>query len=54
MPENMITRNNAEALIEDQVSREIIEGVVRQSRAMQMFRRLPNMTSNRTKMRDLD
>ena len=36
MPENMITRNNAEALIEDQVSREIIEGVVRQSRAMQM------------------
>lgn len=54
MPENMITRNNAEALIEDQVSREIIEGVVRQSRAMQMFRRLPNMTSNRTKMRVLD
>lgn len=54
MTENMITRNNAEALIEDQVSREIIEGVVRQSRAMQMFRRLPNMTSNRTKMRVLD
>lgn len=54
MPENMITRNNAEALIEDQVSREIIEGVVKQSKAMQMFRRLPNMTSNRTKMRVLD
>lgn len=54
MPEKMITRNNAEALIEDQVSREIIEGVTKQSRAMQMFRRLPNMTSNRTKMRVLD
>lgn len=54
MPENMITRNNADALIEDQVSREIIEGVTKQSKAMQMFRRLPNMTSNRTKMRVLD
>ncbi len=52
MPE--ITRQNAEALIETQVSREIIEGAVKQSKALQMFRRLPNMTSNKTKMRVLD
>lgn len=50
----MITRSNAEALIDAQVSREIIEGATKQSKAMQMFRRLPNMTSNVTKMRVLD
>ena len=49
-----ITRQNAEALIETQVSREIIEGAIKQSKALQMFRRLPNMTSNKTKMRVLD
>lgn len=54
MPQNMITRSNADALIDVQVSNEIIEGVVKESRAMQMFRRLPNMTSNKTKMRVLD
>ena len=42
----MISRSNAETLIEEQVAREIIEGAIKQSRAMQMFRRLPNMTSN--------
>lgn len=50
----MITRSNAETLIDVQVAREIIEGAVKQSRAMQMFRRLPNMTSNKTKMKVLD
>lgn len=50
----MITRSNAEALFEPQVQREIIEGVVKQSKAMAMFRRLPNMTTNKTKMRVLD
>ena len=49
-----ITRQNAEALIETQVSKEIIEGAIKQSKALQMFRRLPNMTSNKTKMRVLD
>ena len=49
-----ITRQDAEALISEQVSREIIEGTVKRSRALQMFRRLPNMTSNKTKMRVLD
>ena len=50
----MISRSDAETLIDEQVSREIIEGAIKQSRAMQMFRRLPNMTSNKTKMRVLD
>ena len=49
-----ITRQDAEALIEVQASREIIEGTIKASKAMQMFRRLPNMTSNKTKMRVLD
>lgn len=50
----MISRSNAETLIDEQVSKEIIEGAVKQSKAMSMFRRLPNMTSNKTKMRVLD
>ena len=54
MPNNMISRGNADALIDVQISNELIEGAVKQSRAMQMFRRLPNMTSNKTKMRVLD
>ena len=54
MPGQMISRTDAEVLIDEQVSREIIEGTIKQSRAMSMFRRLPNMTSNKTKMRVLD
>ena len=54
MPNQMISRSDAEVLIDEQVSREIIEGTIKQSRAMSMFRRLPNMTSNKTKMRVLD
>ncbi len=50
----MISRSNAETLIDEQVSREIIEGAIKNSKAMSMFRRLPNMTSNKTKMRVLD
>lgn len=50
----MISRSNAETLIDEQVSKEIIEGAVKQSKAMSMFRRLPNMTSNKTRMRVLD
>ena len=51
---NMITRNNASALIPVQETREIIEGVTKESKAMQLFRRLPNMTSGTTKMKVLD
>ena len=51
---SMITRQNAEALMSPQVISEIIEGVTKQSAALTMFRKLPNMTSNKTKMRVLD
>lgn len=49
-----ITRNDAEALIDEQVSREIIEGVTKASAALSTFRKLPNMTSDKTRMRVLD
>ena len=49
-----ITRTDADALIEVQVANEIFQGVVTQSKALSMFRRLPNMTSDKTKLRVLD
>ena len=49
-----ITRNDADALIETQVASEIFEGVTTQSKALSMFKRLPNMTSDKTKLRVLD
>lgn len=51
---NMITRNDANALIPEQISREIIEGATKSSVAMSIFRRLPNMSSGVTKMKVLD
>jgi HK97 family phage major capsid protein len=50
----MITRNDADALIETQVANEIFEGTIRRSKALQLFRRLPNATSDKTKLRILD
>ena len=49
-----ITRTDADALIETPVAGEIFEGVVKESKALSMFRRLPNMTSDKTKLRVLD
>ena len=49
-----ITRSNVEALIPTQVSAGIIQGVVTQSAVLNTFRKLPNMTSNRTEMKVLD
>ena len=49
-----ITRTDADALIETQVASEIFEGVVKGSKALSMFKRLPNMTSDKTKIRVLD
>lgn len=49
-----IDKKNVEALIETQVANEIFEGVVKESKALSMFRRLPNMTSDKTKLRVLD
>lgn len=49
-----IDKTNVEALIETQVANEIFEGVVKESKALSMFRRLPNMTSDKTKLKVLD
>ena len=49
-----IDKTNVEALIDTQVANEIFDGVVRESKALSMFRRLPNMTSDKTKLRVLD
>lgn len=49
-----IDKTNVEALIDAQVANEIFEGVVKESKALSMFRRLPNMTSDKTKLRVLD
>jgi HK97 family phage major capsid protein len=49
-----ITRTDVDALIETQVANEIFEGTIRQSKALSMFKRLPNATSDKTKLRVLD
>lgn len=54
MAATMITRANAEALIDMQVRNEIIDGIVRESKALRLLTRLSDMTSNKTKLRILD
>lgn len=49
-----IVKKDVEALIEPQVANEIFEGTIRQSKALSMFKRLSNMSSNTTKLRILD
>jgi len=49
-----IVRNDVDTLIETQVASEIFEGTIRQSKALSMFKRLPNATSDKTKLRVLD
>lgn len=49
-----IDRTGADALIPEQTSREIIQGVTEQSTVLAMGRKLPNMSSNRTVMPVLD
>lgn len=51
---SVITRSDAEALITEQVMQEIIQGVTEQSVVLSMGRKLPNMTSNKTRMKVLD
>lgn len=51
---NIIDRSGTDALIPEQVSREIIQGVTEQSVVFSMGRKLPNMSSNRTVMPVLD
>jgi len=49
-----INRTDIDALVETQVADEIFQGVVTNSKALSMFKRLPNMTSDKTKLRILD
>ena len=49
-----IDRTGADALIPEQISREIIQGVTEQSVVLSMGKKLPNMTSNRMVMPVLD
>ena len=49
-----IDRTDIDALVETQVADEIFQGVVTSSKALSMFKRLPNMTSDKTKLRILD
>ena len=49
-----IDRSDIDALVETQVADEIFQGVVTNSKALSMFKRLPNMTSDKTKLRILD
>lgn len=50
----LISRTNAEVLIDPQISAEIFQQVVESSSALKVMKRLPNMTSNETKMKVLD
>ena len=50
----VIARTDVDSLSETQVANEIFEGVIKDSKALSMFKRLPNMTSDKTKLRVLD
>lgn len=47
----MITKENASALIPEQVMDEIFKEAQKESKVLKMFRRLPNMTSDKTKLK---
>lgn len=51
---SMISTNDIQALINTQVSPGIIEGAIHESAVLKYFRRLPDMTSNQTKLAVLD
>lgn len=52
--ENMIGTSDIEALINAQISNDILEGAIRESAVLKYFRRLPDMTSNQTQISILD
>lgn len=54
MAEDVILRDGTEALIPEQQSKEIIQGAIAQSAVLNLFKRLPNMTSNKLRMPVLD
>ena len=47
----MITKENASALIPEQVMEEIFKEAQKESKVLKMFRRLPNMTSDKTQLK---
>lgn len=49
-----ITKQNAEALFPADVTAGIIQDTIKTSKAMSVMRKLPNMTSDKTRMRVLD
>ena len=51
---NVISKDNVSALMDEQVVNEIFKDVERESKALSLFRRLPNMTSDKTKLRVSD
>ena len=51
---NMISRQNAEALIQEQLINTIQQDAPKQSIFMQLARKLPNMTSRQTRIPVLD
>lgn len=50
----MTTKTNAAALIPEQVMNEIFKEAEKESKVLKMFRRLPNMTSDKTQLRVVD
>ena len=54
MPTQIISRADAEAIIQEQVVSTIFQDAPKQSVFMQLGRKLPNMTSNRTRIPVLD
>ena len=50
----MITKNDVSALIDEQVANEIFADAQKESKVLSMFRKLPNMTSDKTKLRVSD
>jgi HK97 family phage major capsid protein len=54
MATDFITRANAEALIPEEVTTQIVQGAVAQSAVLSLFKKLPNMASNRQSMPVLD
>ena len=54
MAVNIVNRADAEAIIREQVVSSIFQDAPKQSVFMSMARKLPNMTSNQTRIRVLD
>lgn len=54
MPKSIISREQAEALIREQVVPQIFQDVPKTSAVMSLARKLPNMTSKQTRIRVLD